>query len=64
MRIKVTSCIWSKNSANVAQIYFEAEGDGYRATNREGKIDLVATVNRLNQAMEFMRYICDNIQSD
>lgn len=51
-------------SANVAQIYFEGEVDDYRATNREGKIDLDATVNRLNQAMEFLRYICNNIKSD
>lgn len=51
-------------SANVAEIYFESESDDYRAVDREGKIDLAATVNRLGQAMEFMRYICDNITSD
>lgn len=51
-------------SANVAQICFEDEVDDYRATNREGKIDLNATVNRLDQAMEFLRYICENITSD
>jgi len=51
-------------SANVAEIYFESEANDYRAADREGKIDLATTLDRLNLAMEFLQYICENIKSD
>lgn len=64
LHVRKPSRFGSGASANVAQIYFESDGDDYRATNQDGKIDLDSTVNRLDQAMEFLRYICENITSD
>jgi len=64
LRVRKPSKFGTGASANVAKIYFESDINDYRAVDGRGKIDLAATLDRLNLAMEFLQYICENIKSD